>query len=371
MLPTETFGEQGQGRGADGARAQLAQIGADAKIREENRWARFTFRSLDSVTPAKLADAQEQGGTRTLKVARESALAALSLMSVTVCDASKRGGPLREFRPGSMTPRGSPYRSHHYVASGGAVEALTKSLVKSSLVLAILAVLVPGVLYALFGRQARRLDALADHGQRADATVVARREGAMFYSYTVNGTTHSWSVRDGAAPLSVGETFAVTYLPEVPSFSRPGLDRSAVAAEAASSRTFTGSVVAGVFWFFAANLIICRVRLRRLRATGRTEVDDPHAYRTRLILTGVLLLAPMLALVVGWHANDALRRNEGTWPVVLGAVLSLGVLGGTALYVLREGVGHAARRSSRLVKWTLPLVMAFALVRALAWLLSS
>lgn len=269
-----------------------------------------------------------------------------------------------------MTQEGSPYRSHHSASSDGRVEALTKSLVRSSLVLAILAVLIPATLYSLFHRQARRLDALADHAQLADATVTARRDGTTFYSYTVGGTTHSWSVRDGEAPLKVGETFAVSYLPEVPSFSRPGTDRSVVAAEASSNRSFTGKVVAGAFWFFAANVIICQVRLRRLRATGRTEVDDPQAYRTRLFLTGVLLLAPMLALVFGWHATDALRRNESMWPVVLGAVIALGVLGGTTFYVLREGVAGAATRSMRVLKWAVPLAIAFAALRGLAWIVT-
>ncbi|MEZ4260544.1 MAG: hypothetical protein R3B36_15830 [Polyangiaceae bacterium] len=250
------------------------------------------------------------------------------------------------------------------------MEALTKSLVRSSLVLAVVAVLIPAALYALFERQGRRLDALADHGQLADATVTARRDGTTSYSYNVGGATHSWSVRDGEAPTTVGETFAVFYLPEAPSFSRPGPDRSAVAAAAASQRSFAGKVIAGVFWFFAANLIIVQVRLRRLRMTGRTEMDDPQAYRTRLTLTGVLLLAPMLAVVLGWHATDALRRNEAIWPVVLGAVLSSSVLGGTAFYVLREGVANAASRSRRVFKWAAPLAIAFAVVRALAWLLS-
>jgi len=155
----------------------------------------------------------------------------------------------------------------------------------------------------------------------------------------------------------------------VPSFSRPGADRSVAAAEAGANRSFTGKVIAGVFWFFAANLVICQVRLRRLRATGRSEVDDPEAYRTRLLLTGVLLVAPMLALVFGWHATDALRRGETMWPVVLGAMLGVGVLGGTGFYVLREGVENAASRSSRVLKWAVPLAMACAALRALAWML--
>ncbi len=258
--------------------------------------------------------------------------------------------------------------AHHAATSDGRVEVLERSLRRWSLALALLAVLLPGALYGLFHRQARRLDALADHGQLAEATVTARREGSTFYTYVVEGTRHTWSVRDGEAPYAVGETLAITYLPELPSFSRPGSNRSVAAAEAAANRSFAGKMVVGLFWFFAANVLVHQVRLRRLRATGRTEVDDPRGHRTRLILTGVLLVAPMLALVFGWHATDARDRSETSWPVVLGAVVALGVLGGTLFYVLRHGVAHASRRAARVLTWALPLVMAVAVVRALAWI---
>lgn len=253
--------------------------------------------------------------------------------------------------------------------SNDRVEATTRSLVRSSLVCAILAVLIPAGLYALFGRQARRLEALADHGLITDAAVTGRRNGTTFYAYTVDGTAYSWSVRDGEAPMTVGETFAVTYLPEVPSFSRPGTGGSVAAAEAASNRRFAGKTVAGFFWFFAANSLIFQVSLRRLRATGRTEADDPPAYRTRLLLTGLLLVAPMLALVFGWHATEALRQNETIWPVVLGAVLGVGVLGGTVFYVLRGGIANATSRARAVLRWSVPLAIAIAMVRAFAWLL--
>lgn len=250
------------------------------------------------------------------------------------------------------------------------VEALERSLVRGLVVLALLAVLAPGGLLALFQRQAGRLDALADHGRGAEATVTAKKEGVTYYAYEVDGASYSSSVREREVAPAIGEAIAITYLPELPSFSRPVTDRSLVASEAASNRAVAGRVVVGVFWFFAANAVIVYVRLRRLRATGKTEAEDPHAYRTRLILTGVLLLAPMMSLVVGWHASDAARRDESIGPVVGGAVLSLVILGGTTFHVLRRGAAHAGSRSRDLLRWAAPLAMAIAAIRALAWLLS-
>lgn len=67
-LKTETFGDKDKDEAQTEHAHNWLEIGADAKGRDDNRWARFTFKSLESVTPAKLADAPEQGGARTLKV---------------------------------------------------------------------------------------------------------------------------------------------------------------------------------------------------------------------------------------------------------------------------------------------------------------
>jgi hypothetical protein len=165
----------------------------------------------------------------------------------------------------------------------------------------------------------------------------------------------------------VGETFAITYVPEDPALSRPGADRSRGTREAAKARSLAWKVEAGVFAFFAINVILCDVRLRRLRKTGQTELTDPQAYRTRLMMTGAML-APVLALVFGWHLSESLRRGESVWPAVLGIVGSLAAVGGTGFYVLRAGREQAAYRSARVLKWAAPLAAGVAAIRLLVWL---
>ncbi len=67
-LKTETFGDKGKDEAQTEHAHNWLEIGQDAKARADNRWARFTFKSLASVTPPKLADAPEQNGARALKV---------------------------------------------------------------------------------------------------------------------------------------------------------------------------------------------------------------------------------------------------------------------------------------------------------------
>ncbi len=67
-LKTETFGNKDKDTAQTEHAHNWLEIGADAKDRDTNRWARFTFNSVESAVPAKLADAPEQNGGRTLKV---------------------------------------------------------------------------------------------------------------------------------------------------------------------------------------------------------------------------------------------------------------------------------------------------------------
>jgi polyisoprenoid-binding protein YceI len=67
-LKTETFGDKDKDTAQTEHAHNWFELGSDAKDREANRWARFTFKSLVSATPAKLADAPEQNGARTLHV---------------------------------------------------------------------------------------------------------------------------------------------------------------------------------------------------------------------------------------------------------------------------------------------------------------
>lgn len=80
------------------------------------------------------------------------------------------------------------------------------------------------------------------------------------------------------------------------------------------------------------------------------------------------MLVPLLVLIFGWHAAAEVRRGESQWPVVLGVVGSLAVLGGTGFYVLREGRTQATARSARPIRWVAPIAAAVAALRALAWL---
>lgn len=67
-LKTETFGDKDKDEAQTEHAHNWLEIGADAKGRDENRWARFTFKSLESVSRRTLADAPEANGARTLKV---------------------------------------------------------------------------------------------------------------------------------------------------------------------------------------------------------------------------------------------------------------------------------------------------------------
>ncbi|MGA3121847.1 MAG: YceI family protein [Polyangiaceae bacterium] len=67
-LKTETFGDKDKDSRQTEHAHNWLEIGADAKERDINRWARFTFSSLESAVPASLSDAPDQNGARILKV---------------------------------------------------------------------------------------------------------------------------------------------------------------------------------------------------------------------------------------------------------------------------------------------------------------
>ncbi len=229
--------------------------------------------------------------------------------------------------------------------------------------LALAALVVPLALFALFERQARRLDALAEQGAPVTANVTRVTEGGtVHYAYWVDGVGYSWNVARDDAPYEPGATFAATYLPDDPSFSRPIADRALAAAEASGNRSFAWKVVLGVGLFLGFFALLTHRDLRRLRAGAPREEDDPAAYRQRLMLVG-LALAPLLALILGYHASDALERGESVVPVLFGVVLALSVLGGTLLFVLRRGPGEARARAARLMRWVAPIALGIAALR--------
>lgn len=190
------------------------------------------------------------------------------------------------------------------------------------------------------------------------------------YAYVVSGATFTGSVSEELAPHGVGDTFAVLYLPEAPSFTRAGVERARVAAEASANRGVSAKVIGGVAYFFGFFALLCHLRVRRLRETGLTEHDDPVAYRTRLLLTAAFFV-PILASIFGWHAQEAARRGESGSAVVIGAIVSVAVLGGSLVYVLREGRAHVAARTAQMMRWVAPLIVGSAALRALVWLIGS
>jgi hypothetical protein len=246
-----------------------------------------------------------------------------------------------------------------------------RSLERGRLAFGLLALTVPTGLYVLFERQARFLDALADHGEIAQATVVGvSRQGSQAfvdYSYQVDGRSYTWDVKQEEAPYPVGQSFPVVYLPEHPTLTILGTDRSKAIARAAANRAFSWKTVAGLFAFFFAVTVLCHVQLGTRRKRRRALLDDPRAYRRRLIGSGAVLV-PILALVFGWHTRDALSKGESLWPEVIGLVVVLSILGGTFYYAAREGPAQSAARAARVARWIVPLAMGVAALRLIAWL---
>jgi hypothetical protein len=246
------------------------------------------------------------------------------------------------------------------------VERLIRANVRSRWILLALALVPPTALHVLFARQARRLDAMGDHGVVGEAMIVRASESIAYYEYDVDGVRHDWNVSRSEAPYPVGTKFPIVFVPEDPALSLPGDDRACGAVEAASNRAFAWKAEAGVFAFFAVFFVIGELRLRELRERGAEALTDPAAFRRRLGQS-LAALAPLLVLVFGWHIADARDKGESVWPVVVGIVFALGVLFGSMSYVVRE----AAARSARILRIAAPLAAAVATIRLIVWLVST
>jgi hypothetical protein len=133
---------------------------------------------------------------------------------------------------------------------------------------ALLAVVVPLSLFALFRRQELRLRALADHGRQGTAVVemVTRQNDVLYthYRYSVEGASYTWSVSLEDAPHEPGESFTITYLPEDASLSRPGL-YSRERLDAELDLRFQHRLLGGLFATFAICAALCHRGLRRLQ----------------------------------------------------------------------------------------------------------
>jgi hypothetical protein len=235
--------------------------------------------------------------------------------------------------------------------------------------LVVAAVLIPLGLWALFERQARRLDALSSHGEPVQAWVtgVSGDKGTTFYAYRVEGKEYSWNVARKDAPYAVGQGFPSLYVPENPSFSQPFADRALVAQKAAGNRSFAWKVCSGVAVLFFLLAGVAHRDLQRRRA-GVVEVLDPGAYKRRL-RGAILLFLLVLLLVGGFHFKDALGRGESIVLVLLGLAVGAAIVGGGYVLATRAGPQKTRLWAATITRWVVPISLGLALLRLVVYFL--
>ncbi len=231
------------------------------------------------------------------------------------------------------------------------------------------AALAPLGLFFLFERQAKRVDAIADHGQSTDAFVtgVSEANGTTFYAYSVDGIEHRWNVARREAPFELGRVFTVTYLPETPSFSLPISDRSLAHEKAAANRSIAMKVEVGVAAALAIFGGLLHIDVRRLRSGAPLGPPDAKTQRRRLVIMGLVFL-PLFVLITGFHLRDATEKGESVAPVVIATMLVIGIIGSVIWFSMREGPEKVRERVGRIMRWAAPLAIGAALLRLLAML---
>lgn len=234
------------------------------------------------------------------------------------------------------------------------------------------AFVVPSVLGLLFARQARRLEALADHGEVIYATVtsVSRVNDSVKYAYVVNGVEYAWETRVAQAPDRVGATFQVIHIPETPSFSRATTDRAVVRRELEEQRGFTWKACAGISIFFLLFAGLAHRDVLRAQANAPSELDDPAAYAKRIKIMGGIMIV-LVALMGSCHVIDARQRGQSIVPAILGAVLAGGIVVATLYFGARNGPAKAQERSAKIMRWVLPGMLAIAVLNFLLTMLVS
>jgi hypothetical protein len=242
-----------------------------------------------------------------------------------------------------------------------------QSNLRARWVLLALALLLPLGLHLLLERQARRLDALGEHGVAGEATVVRATSEYTYFVYEVGGVQYDWNVGRDELPEPIGAAVPIVYVPEDPALVRVGHDPTCGAVEAAENRRFGGRVGLGVFGFFTLFFLFGEQQIHELRTHGATVFSDPAMYRRRIVRS-VVILAPLLCLVTGYHLADARAKGESIIPVVLALVLSLAILGGTLWFLTHKGRAQAAERSGRLLRILGPLAFTVAGLRLILWL---
>jgi hypothetical protein len=237
--------------------------------------------------------------------------------------------------------------------------------------LAAAALLVPFALFSLITRQARRLDALADHGRATEAYVTGVSNDGRFthYAYRVDGIEHDWNVARTDAPFAPGERFTVSYLPEDPALTRPWVDPPRAAAEAAAGRSVAWKAALGLVTLFGLFAAAVHVDLRRARSGIPATPPDLPTYRRRLAVAAVIV-AIAFALVSGLHARDALAKGESLAPVFIALGIAVGIVAAIFIPAARQGPVAAQLRSARILRWAVPLAIGVALVRLVILLVS-
>ncbi len=243
-----------------------------------------------------------------------------------------------------------------------------QSLARQRTGLVIATFLLPLALFSCFERQARRLDALAAHGESVEARVTAVHGGGTFYAYRVNGSEFTWNVPERDAPFPVGQVFTATYLPEDPALSRPIADRRRAAVEAARNRSMCWKVVLALALTLAMVAGITHRDVCRLRMGAPSESADPRAHRRKFVALAIVLV-PGLVLIGEFHLRNAAERGESIAPVVVALCLTIAVCAAVFFFVGRGGPTRVRERSARLLRWLVPIALGIAVLRLAAMLL--
>lgn len=253
--------------------------------------------------------------------------------------------------------------------TGPSLEARIQSARRVRTGAGVLGLVLPLAAFLLVERNARRLDALVDHGRPVTATVteVVPQSSITHYAYRVNGTEYRWNVSSEALPLPAGQEFDAVYLPEDPSMSRPASGPRSPALDAKSAHTFAPRAFAVLALIFGGVALLGHREVRRLQRGAPSELDDAAAYRRRIATTGVIFGAVAVA-VTGFHVRSALDRHESLAPFALSTALILGLVGVPFYFAYRDGPAAAAQRSAKVMRWIVPAAIVLAVVRLVAML---
>jgi hypothetical protein len=196
-------------------------------------------------------------------------------------------------------------------------ERLSRAARRDVRIFAALAVVVPIALHLLYARRVRELEALADHGARADAVVTAKDGEAVELSYLVDGVEQTWSARVDGEPLARGEHFDVTYLPESPARCWPGPPPTP--ARIASETGVLEEVAIGAFAFFAACFALALRGKRRLARTAPGALPPPKKVSPRVVgrITAALLFATLVGVELDPKVVEVQVKAFGAAPLGL------------------------------------------------------